>query len=355
MPADKLVSAILPAYNAANFIQKTIDSITAQTYANLEIIIVDDGSQDDTAEIVMYNLQKDKRIKFFRQPNMGVSAARNLAIEHSEGEFIAPCDADDIWHPHKIEKQMRCITEADDNIGLVYVWTERIDEYDQVISPGKKYDIQGNVIKPLLFTNFVGGGSTPLIKRRCIDTVGNYDLDFKAKNCQGAEDWDLYLRIAGSFQFKLVPLVLLKYRITKNGMTSNKEEMVRSIELANERAKRTYYRIYPEVFRKKQSMISVMKSRASNIRGEYTTSLKFIYKAILQNPVEIVNPQVLRLVTKNLLQIYDPSYYKSIADLKHYKVLIERMNAFYDLLFNRHLSKLGVVVSDTRSKRIERI
>ena len=203
MSAAKLVSAIIPAHNAGKFIQKTLDSITKQTYANLEIIIVDDGSQDDTAEIVMYNLKKDKRIKFIRQPNLGVSAARNLAIEHSKGEFIAPCDADDIWYPQKIEKQIRCITGSDDNVGLVYVWTERIDEYDQVISPGKKYDIQGNVIKPLLFTNFLGGGSTPLIKRECFDTVGNYNLDFKAKNCQGAEDWDLYLRIAGRFHFKV--------------------------------------------------------------------------------------------------------------------------------------------------------
>ena len=154
MHTDKLVSAIIPAYNARKFIQKTLDSIIQQTYTNLEIIVVDDGSNDDTAAVVMTNLNTDKRIRFFRQPNLGVAAARNLAIEHSKGEFIAPCDADDLWHPQKIEKQIQCMTVSDDNVGLVYVWTELIDEYDQVISFGKKYDIQGNVIKPLLFNKF---------------------------------------------------------------------------------------------------------------------------------------------------------------------------------------------------------
>ena len=90
-----------------------------------------------------------------------------------------------------------------------------------------------------------------------------------------------------------------------------------------------------------------MKSRASNIRGEYTTSLKFICKAILQDPMEVVNPGLLRLVTKNLLKISGQSYYSSRADSKYYNVFMDRINAFYDLLLNRQLSKLGVVVFDT--------
>ena len=343
MHTDKLVSAIIPAYNARNFIQKTLDSIIQQTYANLEIIVVDDGSQDDTASVVIANLNKDKRITFLRQPNLGVAAARNLAIEHSGGEFIAPCDADDLWHPQKIEKQIQCMTVSDGNVGLVYVWTERIDEYDQVVSFGKKYDIQGNVIKPLLLTNFVGGGSTPLIRRSCIDKVGNYNLTFKERNCQGAEDWEFYLRIAGDFQFKLVPSVLLKYRLTNNSMSSNQEEMIRSIELANEYAMRRYYRLYPGLFRKKQSMISLMKTKYSNICGDYATSMKFIFRAILQDPIEIVNPQVLKLITKNFLKISDQKN-NSISNIESYKVCMGKMKFFYDRLLNRQLSKFGVVV-----------
>ena len=343
MHTGKLVSAIIPAYNAQKFIQKTLDSIIQQTYANLEIIVVDDGSIDDTASVVMANLNTDKRIKFLRQPNLGVAAARNLAIDHSKGEFIAPCDADDLWHPQKIEKQIQCMTVSGGNVGLVYVWTEQIDEYDQVISFGKKYDIKGNVIRPLLFTNFVGGGSTPLIRRSCIDTVGNYNLTFKERNCQGAEDWEFYLRIAGDFQFKLVPSVLLKYRITNNSMSRNREEMIRSIELANRYAMRRYYRLYPGIFKKKQSRISLMKSRYSNICGDYATSVKFIFRAILQNPIKILDPQVLKLMTKNFLKISGQKN-NSISNKEYYKVYMGKMHFFYDRLLNRQLSKFGVVV-----------
>ena len=223
------------------------------------------------------------------------------------------------------------------------MWIEIIDEYDQVISFGKKCDIQGNVIKPLLLTNFVGGGSTPLIKRSCIDTVGNYDLTFKERKCQGAEDWEFYLRIAGDFQFKLVPSFLTRYRMTKDSMSSNQEKMIRSIELANEYTMRRYYRLYPGLFRKKQSRISLLKTSYSNICGDYATSMKFIFRAILQDPIEIVNPQVLKLITKNFLKISDQKKNR-VSDIESYKVCMGKMEFFYHRLVNRQLSKLGVVV-----------
>jgi len=94
-----LVSVIVPAYNAEAFIAQTLDSIISQTYQNIEILVVDDGSQDRTPEIVESFAQRDQRITLLRQANAGVAAARNLAIEKSNGEYIAPIDADDIWYP----------------------------------------------------------------------------------------------------------------------------------------------------------------------------------------------------------------------------------------------------------------
>ena len=128
-----LISVIIPAYNAEIFIRRTLDSILAQTYTNIEILVVDDGSQDRTAEIVESFVEKDSRVTLLKQKNAGVATARNLAIEKSNGEYIAPIDADDIWYPQKLEKQAQCILEADQSIGLVYAWSVRIDEDDVIV------------------------------------------------------------------------------------------------------------------------------------------------------------------------------------------------------------------------------
>ncbi len=99
-----LVSVIIPAYNAENFIAKTLASVVAQTYRRLEILVVDDGSSDRTQSIVQTMAQQDPRIKLFKQANAGVAAARNAGIDKAKGEYIAPIDADDLWHPETLEK-----------------------------------------------------------------------------------------------------------------------------------------------------------------------------------------------------------------------------------------------------------
>ena len=104
-----LVSVIIPAYNAEKFIEEAIKSAQNQTYKNIEIIVVDDGSTDGTAEIVKKLAKKDKRIRYHHQKNKGVSIARNTAINYSKGQFIALLDQDDIWLPEKIKEQMETL------------------------------------------------------------------------------------------------------------------------------------------------------------------------------------------------------------------------------------------------------
>jgi glycosyltransferase involved in cell wall biosynthesis len=101
-----LVSVIIPAYNAAKFIAETIESVLSQIYQNIEIVVVDDGSQDETSTIVRQFAARDRRVRLIQQANAGVAAARNCAIQNSQGEFIVPIDADDIWYPQKIDKQV---------------------------------------------------------------------------------------------------------------------------------------------------------------------------------------------------------------------------------------------------------
>ena len=107
MDSSPLISVIIPMYNTGNYIEQTVKSVLAQTYSKLEVVIVDDGSTDNGAELVESLKMNDSRIRYIYQENQGVSAARNNAIANSSGEYLAFLDSDDLWKPHKLEKQLR--------------------------------------------------------------------------------------------------------------------------------------------------------------------------------------------------------------------------------------------------------
>src|ERR1700722_1513540 len=112
MPSASLVSVIIPAYNAERYLGFTLASVQAQTYKNIEILVVDDGSIDSTAEIVEQAARTEGRIPLFRQCNRGVALARNTALAQAKGEFVAPLDADDVWHPQNIALQVAALQKA---------------------------------------------------------------------------------------------------------------------------------------------------------------------------------------------------------------------------------------------------
>jgi glycosyltransferase involved in cell wall biosynthesis len=130
--AKPKVSVIIPAYNAEKTIEQTLRSAMRQTYPNLEIIVVNDGSTDRTAWIAEQVACGDERVIILDQENSGVAAARNRGIAHSNGEFIAPLDADDIWHPTKTERQLGIFEQAADSVGLVYCYLRHIDAQNKI-------------------------------------------------------------------------------------------------------------------------------------------------------------------------------------------------------------------------------
>ena len=209
-----LVSVILPACNAERFIGKTLESVLAQTWRKLEIVAVDDGSEDRTAEIVREHARRDPRVRLLRQVNRGVAAARNHAIEHSAGALVAPIDADDAWHPLKLERQVRALEAQPPVVGLAYVWSRRVDAEGRAIGPCAGDTCSGAVFLPLLLGNFIGNSSSPLIRRECFDRVGGYSSAFQTRGAQGCEDWELYLRLAEAYRFLVIPECLVDYRRT---------------------------------------------------------------------------------------------------------------------------------------------
>lgn len=221
------VSVIIPAYNAAETIDRTLASARLQSHHPLEIIVVDDGSTDSTADRVTRHAAQDLRVRLIRQDNAGVAAARNRGLAEASGEFIAPLDADDLWHPQKIERQLRAIDEAGPDAALAYNWFRRIDMADRVLPGSPHPRIEGRVLHRHLDWNFISNGSTPLVRAAVARSVG-FDPVLHRSGNQGCEDYLFQLRIAREHRFVCVPAYLTGYRIAAGAMSADPARMMRS-------------------------------------------------------------------------------------------------------------------------------
>ena len=200
-----LVSVVVPAYNAEKTLRKTMDAIISQTYRNLELIVVDDGSRDRTCDVV--KSYDDSRIHLFSKINGGVSSARNFGIKNSRGEYIAFCDADDVWDVSKLEKQMNILLndQSIDFIGCNRNGEETkvfLHRYDKI----KRIEFNDLILKTFPQT------STAIIKKTVFDEIGLYDETQKY-----AEDGNLWLRICYKKKCYMMPESLV---ITGDGKPS---------------------------------------------------------------------------------------------------------------------------------------
>lgn len=220
-----LVSIVIPAYNAAETLVETLASAAAQTHRKIEIIVVDDGSTDATATIAASFCERDPRARLVRQENRGVCAARNKGIAESEGEFVAPLDADDIWHPEKITRQ---VAAAGSQAGFVYSWSRDIDMADNVWRDGPRPQHEGSIFLRMLRENFVGNGSALLVRRSAALAVGGYDETMRGNCGEGAEDILFQLKLAEQFPAAVAPGYLIGYRRRASSQSVNLDAMYRS-------------------------------------------------------------------------------------------------------------------------------
>ena len=216
-PNMPLISVIVPVYNGEKTIRETIESALAQSFSDFELIVINDGSQDSTLD-VLASIQ-DPRIKIFSYPNAGVSASRNRGFDQSSGEFIAFLDADDLWTSDKLEAQLTALQE-NPNAAVAYSWTNFIDETSQVSSHGSHRTVNGDAYADLLLFCFLENGSNPLIRRQALINIGSFD-----ESLSPAEDWDMYLRLAAHYHFICVPFPQILYRVTTNSASSNVSKM----------------------------------------------------------------------------------------------------------------------------------
>lgn len=221
--SEQKVSVIIPTYNRAASIAASIQSVLDQTWQNYEIIVVDDGSTDDTRQVV--EAFTDDRIRYiYLEQNSGPSRARNEGIRQARYDFIAFLDSDDEWLPQKLEKQMRLMLSAPEMVGLVYCrMRARQDDGKEIVCPRlslKKEQLEGKLLRNLVGGNVIG---TPamLIRRQCLEQTGGFDEGLKC-----LEDWELVLRIAEKWEFGFVDEVLVEVHFSEGSVSSNSKGYV---------------------------------------------------------------------------------------------------------------------------------
>jgi glycosyltransferase involved in cell wall biosynthesis len=304
------VSIVIPAYNAMKYLPETIESVFRQTFNNYEVIVVNDGSQDNIESwIAQLNHPK---VSLITQENQGLSGARNTGIINSKGEYVALLDADDLWAPTKLEKQVMLLDQSTE-VGLIYTWMALIDENG--VPTGRIFNAEdeGKIWKKLLESNVVGCGSVPLIRRSCFDKVGLFDRNLRSF----VEDWDLWLRMAPHYDFKVVKEPLVFYRQLSSSASKNWEAMAVSYQI-----------VLDKNFKDVPEEMQYLKARSNGFINLYLAwkplqgltpqpkvAAEYRKKAIRQNPRIIFTREFFKLSLLIFLSRYlgDNIYKQSIA------------------------------------------
>lgn len=277
------VSVIVTCYNYAKFLEGCLMSILNQTYQDFELLIINDGSTDNTDEVVSRFLDNEK-IRYIKQNNTGQAIATNNGIMVASGELVAFLDADDLWDPTKLEKQVRLFTR--DTIGVVYSRIKFMNEEGLPIDKEltKKYYTprSGYVTDALLFDNFIPYSST-VVRKECFDKFGMFNPEYK-----NGLDWDLWLRISKEYEFAFVDEPLLTYRTGHPGqLTSDMERSVHCSELIFDRFIESNPGIVPKNVLRKALAYSYC-SRGNLLRNiDRKQSTKLFLSALEKNPAEI--------------------------------------------------------------------
>ena len=295
LETNPLVSVILPVFNGAEFVGCALDSVLLQTYANLEIVVVNDGSTDATEAILQRYAARDGRVRVITQTNAGVARARNRAIAESTGAFLAPIDADDLWSPDKIARQIRCMLHAGEETGLVYAWWVWIDAQGKVLDRSPRWTIQGNALEKLIFINFTGNASVPLFRRSCLEEIGGYNETLAAAHAGGCEDWEVALRVAAKYRVAMVPDVLLGYRRRSGSMSSASDTMWRSQQQVMAGMRELRPDLSPALFQASKNQFSMYLAGSSYWSGDRRAAWKWALRAGLRLPV-LVSPYVAKML-----------------------------------------------------------
>lgn len=290
MDDPKKVSVIIPTYNRESTLGRAIDSVLNQTYRNFEVIVVDDGSTDNTSRVV----EKYKnRIRYYSKLHGGVSAARNLGLEKSEGTWVSFLDSDDYWLPKKLEKQMEYLQKNPD------IMIAQTDEYwirnGKLVNPMKKHKKYSGWIFEQCLPLCIVSPSAVLIHQKVFNDVGVFDESFPV-----CEDYDLWLRVSLKYEIALIPEKLVVKTGGHSDQLSRKywgldRYRVRALEkIINEDLSLLQRRLVLEEIIKKLTILTEGRKKHTGLPNIYQNKLK-VYQEELYDFLESQFPQSERM------------------------------------------------------------
>lgn len=227
-----LVSIIVPVYKGEAFIKKTVKTILSQEYKNIELLLINDGSPDESGSIIDRIAISDKRVKVFHKENGGVAEARNFGIERAKGEFVAFCDQDDLWMPSKLIKQIPLFDNND--TGVVYCGAEALYTLENKTIPPKFNEAcKGSVFEVLLNKNVITC-CTVVVRKSLLNHVKAFDSD---RSLMGVDDWLAWLKLSLHCQFDFVAECLATHIFHGSNYSSNEQEMYKAELVCMEKIK----------------------------------------------------------------------------------------------------------------------
>jgi len=287
------VSVIIPTYNYAHFLPEAIQSVLAQTFQDFELFVVDDGSTDNTREVVA---GFGRRVNYIYQKNKGYSAARNVGIRLSQGEVVAFLDADDTWLPEKLEVQVAYLDNHPE-VGIVYSHFLVVDRDGNVLPQPERTHYSGMIFERLLLGNFIGM-PTVAVRRECFAGIGPFDESLRT-----TADWELWLRLTRKNRVGYMDQPLAKYRLHGSSMHRN---------IANK--ERDCFAILDKVFSDPELPRGAIEKKAhaySNVHAllgwQYYASCqmrlarKHFFEAIRLHPYHLFDPKLMFAMGKSFL------------------------------------------------------
>jgi glycosyltransferase involved in cell wall biosynthesis len=310
------VSVVIPAYNAMAFLPETLKSVLEQTFTDFEVLIINDGSSDNVVEWAAQ--VTDPRVTLITQENQRVSAARNTGIANAQGEYIAFLDADDLWEPTKLEKQVHCL---DDNpaVGLVYTWTLLVDQQNNPTGRVFASHAEGNIWQELLENDPISSGSSAMVRRECFDAVGVFD-----RSLAYAPDLDMWVRIAFDYPVAVIKEPLLRYRQIPNSFSRNRQKMIQDLRQVIEK---TFQSVPLELLHLRNrcyASINLGLAWLSIDDGDFEKAAHFRQQAFLHHPQIRYSEKYIRLsLAIAMIRWFGPNGYDGLRSLTH--VLRQRM------------------------------
>jgi len=284
-----LVSCVIPSYNRPGYVRTAIESALTQTYSPMEVIVVDDGSTDETPDVAE---SFGERVKVIRQANGGSAAARNTGIAAASGEFVAWLDSDDAWLPEKIAIQVAAARDYPE-AGIVYTHCQAIDGNDQPPPPKEPIKapparLREDILAMMVVESEVMPSSC-LVRRTALDSVGWFNKDFI-----NAEDWEFHFRMARQFGFVEVPAPLTRYRVHAASKTADRwphaigalqlRKVIEEARVALTAAQIPGIEQAYAVHERKYAEVCYKVGKLAADRGDFDLGLKMLREARRRNP-----------------------------------------------------------------------